>query len=67
VSSGGRRKPSFYEFQRLAESVRKHQLAVLRRRQTVDLDTFIRRIVEGSGSSDSTRDWIALAPHLGGA
>jgi hypothetical protein len=67
VSSGGRRKPAFYEFQRLAESVRKHQLAVLRRRQTVDLDTFIRRIVEGSGSSDSTRDWIALAPHLGGA
>jgi hypothetical protein len=67
VSSGGLRKPSFFEFQRLAESVRKHQLAVLRRRPKVDRDTFIRRIVEQSKSADSMRDWIALAPHLGGA
>ena len=67
VSAGGRRKPAFYEFERLARGVRKHQLAVLRRRPTLDRDTFVRAIVEASKSKSSMRDWIALAPHLGGA
>lgn len=67
VSAGGRRKPSFQEFQRLAESVRKHRLSVLKRRPMLHRDTFVRRIVEDSLSTKSMRDWIALAPHLGGA
>lgn len=67
VSSGGRRKPSFYAFQRLAEGVRKHHLSVLRRPPMFGRDTFVRRIVEGSQSAESMRNWIALAPHVGGA
>jgi hypothetical protein len=67
MSSTGRRKPAYYEFQRLAEAVRKRQLALLRKRRTPDRDTFVRRIVEESRAGTSMRDWIALAPHLGGA
>ena len=67
VSAGGRRKPAFFEFQRLSEGVRKHRLSVLHRRPKVVLDTFVKQIVRDSKSSESFRDWIALAPHLGGA
>ena len=67
VSAGGRRKPSFYEFQRLAEGVRKHRLGVLKRLPALDRDTFVDRVVEDSQAEDSMRDWIELAPHLGGA
>jgi len=65
ISAGGRRKPSFYKFQQLAEAVRKHHLAVLRRKPMLDRDTFVKRIVQESGSPKSMREWIALAPHLG--
>jgi hypothetical protein len=65
VSSGGRRKPAFFAFQRLAEGVRRHRLSVLRRRPKVVLDTFVKQIVEDSRAEKSFRDWIALAPHLG--
>jgi Glycosyl hydrolase catalytic core len=66
VSAAGRRKPAFFEFQRLAEGVRKHQLRVLKRKPLLERDTFIRTIVEDLQSQSSLRDWIALAPHLGG-
>ena len=64
VSAGGRRKPSFYEFQRLAEGVRRHQLSILKRKPMLERDTFIRRIIEDSKARESMREWIALAPHL---
>jgi hypothetical protein len=68
VSATGRRKPAFYEFQRLAQGIRRHQRAmVFRRRMAVDRATFIRRIVEESKAKTTMRDWIALAPHLAGA
>ena len=67
VSSAGRRKPAFFEFQRLAEGVRRHQLAILKRKPMFERDTFIRRIIEESKAKITMRDWIALAPHLGGA
>jgi hypothetical protein len=67
VSSGGRRKPAFFEFQRLAQGVRKHRLSVLRRRPKIVLDTFVKQVVADSKATESFRDWIALAPHLGGA
>ena len=67
VSAAGRRKPSFYEFQRLAAGVRRHQLAILKRKPIFDRDTFVRRVIEESKAKVSMRDWISLAPHLGGA
>ncbi len=65
VSAGGRRKPAFFEFQRLAEGIRKHRLRQLQRRPKILRNTFVKRIVEDSSVEKSFRDWIALAPHLG--
>ncbi len=67
VSAAGRRKPSFFEFQRLSVGVRRHRLRVLKRLPTLDRDTFIGRVVKESKAEDSMRDWISLAPHLGGS
>jgi hypothetical protein len=65
VSAGGRRKPAFFEFQRLAAGVRKHQLSQLRRKPKVLRNTFVEQLVKDSKAEQSFRDWIALAPHLG--
>jgi hypothetical protein len=67
VSAGGLRKPSFFKFQRLAEGVRRHQLRVLKRKPMFERNAFIRDLLEDSKAKVSMRDWIALAPHLGGA
>jgi hypothetical protein len=64
VSAAGRRKPAFFEFQRLAESIRLNQLRILKRKPQFERDSFVRRIVEDSQAEVSMRDWIALAPHL---
>ncbi len=66
VSAGGLHKPSFYEFQRLAEGVRRHRRSMLRRKPMLERDTFVREIVRASKTKRSMRDWITLAPHLGG-
>jgi hypothetical protein len=65
VSAAGRRKPAFFEFQRLAESGRRRALLLLKRKPMFERDSFIRRILEDSQTEVSMRDWIALAPHLG--
>ncbi|HZM18095.1 MAG TPA: hypothetical protein VFB87_01645, partial [Gaiellaceae bacterium] len=67
VSAGGLRKPAYFKFQRLAEGVRRHHLSVLKKNPMFERNTFIRNILEDSQSEVSMRDWIALAPHLGGA
>ncbi|HET8652411.1 MAG TPA: glycosyl hydrolase, partial [Gaiellaceae bacterium] len=67
VSAAGRRKPSFYEFQRLAAGVRRHHLAILRRKPMFERNSFIRQIIEDSKAEISMRQWIGLAPYLGGA
>ena len=67
VSAGGLRKPAYFKFQRLAEGVRRHHLSILKRNPMLERNTFIRNILEDSRSQVSMRDWIALAPHLGGA
>jgi hypothetical protein len=64
VSAAGRRKPAFFEFQRLAESIRLNQLRILKRKPQFERDSFVQRIVEDSQAEVSMRDWIALAPHL---
>ncbi|HEX2496888.1 MAG TPA: glycosyl hydrolase [Gaiellaceae bacterium] len=64
VSSGGLRKPAFFEFQRLAEGIRKHQLRILKQKPMLERDTFVRLIVEGSKARITMREWVALAPHL---
>jgi hypothetical protein len=68
VSATGRRKPAFFVFQRLTAGVRKHQRTVVfRRRARIARGTFIGRIVEESKARTTMREWVALAPHLGGA
>jgi hypothetical protein len=67
VSAAGLRKPAYFKFQRLAEGVRRHHLSILKRNPMFERNTFIRNILEDSQSEVSMRDWIALAPHLGGA
>jgi hypothetical protein len=67
VSSRGRRKPAFFEFQRLADGVRRHQRSVLRRRPMLARDAFIRQLVGASQGGEDWRDWVAFAPYAGGA
>jgi hypothetical protein len=68
VSAGGRRKPSFYEFQTLAGAARKRQLALVRtvrREQTKDLAELLRGTVGPDG--ESPRSWLPVGPMLAGA
>lgn len=67
VSAGGRRKPSFYEFQALAASVRKRQLSIVRtvRREAVPgLDDLLRGAV--GVEKESPRGWLPMGPDLAG-
>jgi hypothetical protein len=66
VSAVGRRKPSFYEFQRLAAAVRERQRKALRLRDAIDRGAVVRGVVDTSHAERSMRDLVALAPHLGG-
>jgi hypothetical protein len=62
VSAGGRRKPSFYEFQELAKAARKHRLTVLRtvRRARVPGVRDLLRDAVGGGLDPSS--WLPLGP-----
>ena len=66
ISSAGRRKPAFYEFQRLSAAARTRQIAAVRSRLQLDKKDFVRSIVESSKSKGTLRDFVSLAPHLGG-
>jgi Glycosyl hydrolase catalytic core len=62
VSAGGRRKPSFYEFQELAKAARKHRLTLLRtvrRAQVPGVRDLLREAV-GGGLDPSS--WLPLGP-----
>jgi hypothetical protein len=64
VSAGGRRKPSFYEFQELAKAARKHQLTVMRsvrRARVPGLRDLLREAVGGG----IDRSLLPLGPTLG--
>ena len=59
TSAGGRRKPAFYEFQALAASARKRQIALVRsvrRQQASDLRTLLRGTVQGAPALP--REWL---------
>jgi hypothetical protein len=67
VSAGGRRKPAFYEFQTLAGSARKRQLALVRavrREKAPRLSDLLRGAVGVDG--ESPRSWLPVGPMLGG-
>jgi hypothetical protein len=66
VSAAGRRKPAFFEFQRLAAAVRVRHRRALRLRQIIQRSAFVRGVLETSKSEKTMRDFVALAPHLGG-
>jgi Cellulase (glycosyl hydrolase family 5) len=62
VSAGGRRKPSFYEFQTLAAAARKRQVTLVRavrRKQVRELDDLLRGVVGVKG--DAARSWLPFA------
>jgi hypothetical protein len=66
LSSGGRRKPSFYEFQTLAGAARKRQLTLVRtvRRASVrDLGDLLRGAA--GFRKESPRSWLPVGPILG--
>jgi hypothetical protein len=67
VSAGGRRKPSFYEFQALARAARKRQVDMtrsVRRAKLKDLKDLLGGAV--GGSDDSHRSWLPVGPLLSG-
>jgi hypothetical protein len=67
VSAGGRRKPSFYEFQTLANATRKRQLDVLRgarRAKLGGLEDLLRGTV--GGDEESALNWLPGLPTLVG-
>jgi hypothetical protein len=67
VSAGGRRKPSFYEFQTLAAAARKRQVTLVRavrRKQVRELDDLLRGVVGVKG--DATRSWLPFGPMIAG-
>jgi hypothetical protein len=67
VSAGGRRKPSFYEFQTLADATRKRQLDVLRgarRAKLGGLEDLLRGTV--GGDEESAQNWLPGLPTLVG-
>jgi hypothetical protein len=59
VSAGGRRKPSFYEFQELAKAARKHRLTVLRsvRRPRI---RGVRDLLRGAVGDRLDPSWLLL-------
>jgi Glycosyl hydrolase catalytic core len=66
VSAGGRRKPSFKEFQTLAAAARKRQVTLVRavrRKQVRELDDLLRGAVGGKGGA---RDWLPFGPMAAG-
>jgi hypothetical protein len=66
VSAGGRRKPSFKEFQTLAAAARKRQVTLVRavrRKQVRELDELLRGVVGGKGGA---RDWLPFGPMAAG-
>jgi hypothetical protein len=68
VSAGGRRKPSFYEFQSLAGAARKRQLTLVRtvrRESEKGLADLLRGAVGADG--ESPRSWLPVGPMLAGA
>jgi hypothetical protein len=67
VSAGGRRKPSFYEFQALARAARTRQLRMaktVRRFKPPDLRELLRGAV--GASDDSHRSWLPVGPLIAG-
>jgi len=67
VSSGGLRKPGFYEFQALAASVRKRHVSVVRtvrREELPDLGDLLRGAV--GVQEESPRGWLPVGPMLAG-
>src|SRR5215210_292802 len=64
VSAGGRRKPSFYEFQALAGGARKRQLQAMRSaRRTRDLE-LSRSVILGANRAPWLRQLISVSPFL---
>jgi hypothetical protein len=61
VSAGGRRKPSFYEFQELATAARKRQLTVLRSvRRAREPD--VRELLRGAVDGGFDPSWLPVGP-----
>jgi hypothetical protein len=67
VSAGGRRKPSFYEFQTLAGAARKRQLALVRTVRGMKPPGLGDVLRDAVGVEDkSTRSWLPVGPMLAG-
>jgi hypothetical protein len=68
TSASGRRKPSFYEFQTLAASARKRQLALVRGVKR-DKTPGLRNLLRGTVSLDeeSPRSWLPVGPLVAGS
>jgi hypothetical protein len=61
VSAGGRRKPSFYEFQELATAARKRQLTVLRSVRSARVPD-VRELLRGAVDGGFDPSWLPVGP-----
>jgi Glycosyl hydrolase catalytic core len=63
VSAGGRRKPAFYTFQRLARAARKHQVAMTRSVRGAK-PRGLRDLLRGAVGPGGYRSWLPAGPFL---